>query len=201
MIDLVKKLIPKKGFIWNIFPGSTLDNFLTALGEEPKRIKDFIKTIVRESNPETAIDTQEDWYDQYALIYEPTKSLKDKQAETLERHIALGDQDIVYLQYQIERAGFTDITLTENHAPDDEFTNECGTAECGTAECWDGGGYGADWIFYYFVTGTVESDVEYWRLYDLLQKLAPGHLIPVFSVISSDNEYGIAECGVSFCDG
>ena len=200
MINLVEKLIPKKGFLWRIFPGHFQD-LLNALNEEPKRIRDFLKAIVRESNPGTAIDTQEDWYQQYGLPYNPTKSTKEKQAETLERYIALGGQDIIYLQDQVTKAGFNNVTLVENTPPPPEKTNVCGVARCGAAVCWDGLGYGAGWIFHYLVTGSVDTKGEADRLETLLEKLAPAHLVPVFSVVSSDNICGVARCGVAVCDG
>jgi len=200
MINLVEKLIPKKGFLWRIFPGFFKD-LLDALNEEPTRIRDFLKAVVRESNPGTAIDTQEDWYQQYGLPFNATKSLTEKQAETLERYVALGDQDIVYLQDQVEKAGFLNITLSENSPPPVSTSNVCGVAKCGVARCWAGGGLGSGWIFYYFVTGTVDNSAELTRLQGLLQKLAPGHLVPSFSVISSNNVCGVAVCNVATCDG
>ena len=144
MINLVEKLIPKKGFLWRIVPGD-FANFLFALNEEPKRIRDYLQAVVRESNPGTAIDTQEDWYQQFGLVFKDTKSLEEKQAETLERYIALGDQDIVYLQDQVEKAGFLNIELSEN-VPASSANNVCGIAKTGAAVCWAGGGFGANWI-------------------------------------------------------
>ena len=130
MFNLVEKLIPKKGFLWRIVPGYFAD-LLFALNEEPKRIRDYLQSVVIESNPGTAIDTQEDWYQQYGLLFNETKSLTEKQAETLERYIALGDQDIVYLQDQIEKAGFLNITLSENAPPPLASSNICGVARTG----------------------------------------------------------------------
>ena len=200
MIDLIKKLIPKKGFAWRLFPGD-LKLLTEGLSEEPKRIKAFINAVVRELNPGTAIDTQEDWYQQYGLIYNNTRSIEEKQAETLERFIALGGQDIVYLQDKLEKAGFVQITLIENKQESIDESNVCGTAKCGAARCFDGSGFGSDWIFYYFVIGTVGDDQELEKLKVLLQKLAPAHLVPDFTVISSDNVCGPAVCGVAICDG
>lgn len=200
MINLVEKLIPKKGFLWR----TILNDFaglLFALNEEPKRIRDYLQAVVRESNPGTAIDTQEDWYQQYGLFFKDTKSLAEKQAETLERYIALGDQDIVYLQDQVEKAGFLNIELSENLPPLGLGNNVCGVARTGAAVCWNGEDLGTNWIFYYFVIGSVDNEQELIRLKGLLQKLAPGHLVPDFSVISSDNVCGVAVCGVATCDG
>ena len=137
MINLVEKLIPKKGFLWRILPGYFAE-LLFALNQEPTRIRDYLQAVVRESNPGTAIDTQEDWYQQYALLFNETKSLAEKQAETLERYIALGDQDIVYLQDQVEKAGFLNIELSENAPPAGSGNNVCGVARCGVAVCWNG---------------------------------------------------------------
>lgn len=200
MINLVEKLIPKKGFLWRIFPGY-LKDLLDGLNIEPTRIRDYLKTIVRESNPGTAIDTQEEWYQQYGLPYNATKSITEKQAETLERYIALGGQDIVYLQDQVFKAGFLDITLIENTEPVGFASNVCGPAVCGVATCWNGSGFGSDWIFQYYVNGEVDTKEELSRLKALLQKIAPAHLVPNFSVISSDNVCGPAVCGVAVCDG
>lgn len=200
MINIVEKLIIKVGFLWRIFPGYFQD-LLNALNKEPERIRDFLRTVVRESNPGTAVDTQQEWYEQFALKYNDTKTLEEKQAETLERYIALGDQDIIYIQDQITKAGFTQVILLENVPPDEENSNVCGEAICGEAECWDGNGLGDPWIFHYFVTGTVDNKQESDRLEALLEKLAPGHLIPVFSVIESDNVCGEAVCGEAVCDG
>lgn len=200
MINLVEKLIPKKGFLWRIFPGYFAD-LLFALNEEPKRIRDYLQAVVREANPGTAIDTQKDWYQQYGLLYDATKSLAEKQAETLERYIALGDQDIVYLQDQVTKAGFLNVVLSENAPPSAPNDNVCGVARTGVAVCWNGSGLGSNWIFYYFVNGSVDNKAEATRLETLLQKLAPGHLVPDFSVIHSDNVCGVAVCGVAICDG
>ena len=200
MFNLVEKLIPKKGYLWRIFSGYFRD-LLSGLNEEPKRIRTFFKAVVAETNPGTAIDTQPDWYQQFGLTYNETKSLAEKQAETLERYIALGDQDIIYLQDQLNKAGFYDITLIENLPVIDDENNECGEAECGAAICWAGGGYGDDWIFHYYVNGTVDNDQELIRLKTLLQKLAPGHLVPVYGVSASDNVCGFAETGEAVCDG
>ena len=82
MINLVNKLVPKKGFLWKLF-GGHIESFLDALSEEPKRIKSYLQTIVRESNPGTAIDTQEEWYELYGLIYDDSKTITEKQGETL----------------------------------------------------------------------------------------------------------------------
>lgn len=201
MINLVEKLIPKKGFLWRILPGYFAE-LLFALNQEPTRLRDYLQAVVRESNPGTATDTQADWYQQYGLLFNETKSLAEKQAETLERYVALGDQDIVYLQDQIERAGFLNITLSENAPPSGEEDNVCGVAETGAAICWAGAVDSENWIFYYFVTGEVDNDQELLRLKGLLQKLAPGHLVPnFFGVESSDNVCGVAVCGVAVCDG
>jgi len=199
MINLVNKLVPKKGFLWKLF-GGHIESFLDALSEEPKRIKSYLQTIVRESNPGTAIDTQEEWYELYGLIYDDSKTITEKQGETLERFTALGGQDIVYLQDKIEKAGFTTVTLVEN-IPADPKNNVCGIARTGVARCFGDGGMGLDWIFHYYVTGTVADKVELKRLQSLLQKLAPGHLIPIFRCLDSDNVCNVAKCGVAICDG
>lgn len=200
MFNIVKKSIPKRGFLWEAIK-DYFENLLDALNLEPERIRDYLLTIVRESNPGTAVSTQEEWFQQYGLKYNPTKSIVEKQSETLERYIALGGQDIVYLQGQLEKSGFTDILLLENLLPPAEESNECGVAICGEAGCWSGGGLGSSWIYYYYVIGSVDNNQELLRLKGLLQKIAPGHLIPIFSVSASDNVCNVAVCGEAICDG
>lgn len=201
MIDLFKKLIPLKGFIWSVLSGSFFAKLLEALAEEPIRIRDYLRQIVRESNPGTAIDTQEEWYQQYDIQFDPTKSITDQQAVTLERFIALGDQDIIYLQDQVDKGGFPLVTVTENTLPIGTAVNECGVAQCGIAQCGNGGGFGTDWIFYFYVVGEVTDDSELDRLKALIQRLSPGHIIPIYQVVASDNVCGPSECNEVVCDG
>lgn len=199
MIASLLKLMPT-GLAWRIVK-KYFAELIDALAIEPERIAQFLEDIVKESNPGTAVDTQEEWYQQYGIFYNETKSITEQQAETLERFIALGDQDIVYLQDQVEKAGFSDITIIENKLPFGDQNNECGAAECGAAECGGPGILGADWIFYYYVNGTVDVDGDLERLKALLQRLAPGHNIPIFQVNPDDNVCGFAECGEAICDG
>ena len=180
MITALKKLMPE-GKAW-LLPSDYVRDLIEALAIEPERIAVFLEDVVREANPGTAVDTQEEWYQQYGIAFDPTKSIAEQQAETLERYVALGDQDIVYLQEQVDKAGFVNITIVENTLPEGDQNNECGAAECGAAECGGGGVFGAGWLFYYYVNGTVTSAAELDRLKALLQRLAPGHDIPVFQV-------------------
>lgn len=202
MITALKKQFPE-GLAW-LFPAGYLTDLAEALAIEPGRIKVFLRGVVDESNPGTAVVTQEEWYSQYGIPFNSTRSIKEQQAETLERYVALGDQDIVYLQNQVTGAGFGDISIIETVPPAHEESNECGVAECGVAECWSIPSYVPDpssWIFFYLVQGTVDVDEETARLAALLQRLAPGHLIPIFNVNVSNNVCGSAECGAAFCDG
>lgn len=199
MITALFKLLPTGG-LWRIVV-EYFGYLIEALAIEPGRIADFLEGIVREANPGTAVDTQAEWYQQYGIAFNPTKSIAEQQAETLERYVALGDQDIVYLQDQINKAGFEDITVVENVLPSGDETNECGEAECGAAVCGGGGILGADWIFYFYVIGSVGTDEELTRLAAQVQRLAPGHLIPVFQVTTDNNVCGEAECGQAVCDG
>lgn len=200
MIDLAKITIPKKGALWRMVSGY-FESLLSGLSQEPKRIRSFFDVIIREMNPGTAIDMQPEWYQLYGLIYDDSKTIEEQQGETLERFTALGGQDIVYLQDKIEKAGFTSVTLVENISPGTPTSNVCGIARTGVARCFGSNGWGTDWIFHYFVTGTVADKKEFQRLRSLLQKLAPAHLIPVFRVLDSDNVCGVARCGVAICDG
>jgi len=218
IIDLAK-LFPT-GLAWAGKVRDDLKLFLEALSEEPKRLQGFMEAIVREANPGTATDTQEEWYQLYGIRFNDQKSIMEQQAETLGWFVALGRQDITYLQDRVIKAGFTDIVIQEIDEGD-SVTNECGGAECGTAECIADGFYLSEcgisecgnsecmdsrvvydttWMFFYGVLGEVANDSELLRLKDLLQKLAPAHLTPIYAIDSSDNVCGIAECGLSVCD-
>lgn len=200
MITTLKKQFPT-GFAW-LFPRGYLSDLVEALAIEPDRVRDFLQGVVTESNPGTATYTQEEWFQQFGLSFQRTLSLSDQQAITLERYLALGGQDIVYIQDQVNKAGFTDIIISENGPPVGDASNECGVAITGPAECWSPPvAFGADWIFYYNVTGTVDIDSDTDRLFALLQRIAPGHLIPNFSIDVANNVCGPAECGVALCDG
>lgn len=201
MSSFIEKLVPKKGFLWKVAPGF-IQNFFRALSEEPLRIKAFLKKIVTESNPETAIDTQQEWFQQYGIDFEnPPRTIEEQQSQTKERFVALGGQDIVYLQEQADIAGLP-IFFRENKPPPDPNGNECGPAECGVAECWGDWRIDEDWIFFFYVVGNPHVEKkDYDRLDNLIERLTPAHLTPILFVHDPTNVCGPAICGSSICDG
>lgn len=198
---MIKEHLPK-GFAWLVPIGGYFSKLIAGVEVELNRIKTFLRGVVIESNPGTAVATQEEWYQQYGIKFNSTMSLKDRQATTLERYTSIGGQDIEYIQDSIDKAGFGDIVIFENAPPTGDASNECGIAECGVAECWAPNPLaGDDWIFYYNVTGTVDTDADTDTVAAILQRIAPGHCIPLFDLSVTDNVCGPAECNEAFCDG
>ena len=92
------------------------DKLLDGLAAEPQRLKDFHRRIVEESFPETAVDTLPEWYEMLGLPYDPALPLEDRQAIAAQKHIAVGSQDIHYLNRTI-RTAHPDLTISKV-APD-----------------------------------------------------------------------------------
>lgn len=199
MIETLKKQFPK-GFAWKL-PVGDVSLLLDALVEEPKRIRKFLELIISESNPGTATDSLAEWYQQYGLQYDGTGSVESRRGSVVSRYVGIGGQDVVYIQQQLDLAGYPQIIVTENGPPPAPNGNECGVAECGVAECWSPNAGGSDWVFYYSVFGSLATTKEFLEVQAILERVQPGHLIPNFQVFVSDNVCGPAECGVAECNG
>ncbi len=215
MYTTLKRQLPE-GLAW-LLPTGYFKSLIEALAIEPKRVAAFLQGVQRESNPGTAIDTQEEWYGQYGIPYDGTGSLQSKQDTTLTRYISLGGQDIVYFQDKVTRSGFDAILIVENGPPDE--ADVCGEAVCGEAECERGSTVGVcgvarcgisrcisedltlAWIFYFYVRGTVNTISDFNRLAALVQFLSPAHTIPIYEVTRRGNVHGLAVCGVGVCSG
>jgi len=114
---IIKKLLPT-GRAWVLPPGY-MRSLIAGIAVEAARVADFLHGVVRESNPGTATLTQQEWFDLYGILWDPTGAISTRQAQTLARYIATGGQDISYFQRCIDQAGFN-VQIVENPAGDFE---------------------------------------------------------------------------------
>jgi len=172
LYEVVKKQFPT-GRAW-AFAGTYSRGLLLGLAREPERMVEFLRGIVLESNPGTAEATLQEWFNQYDAAYKTAGAVSVKRAQMVARWIALGGQDIIYLQNALNQAGYGSVTIVEGVPPTDTF------------------------VFY--LQGTLNTTEDALGLSALVQRLSPAHCAPDYTGIALDlNVYGAAVCGKGRC--
>lgn len=219
IVSMILRLLPL-GSAWKVITGC-IKGFTFGTSLEFVRLKDFFFNSQIEFIPDSSVDLIEEWYEALGLSYNGTLPLADLQAKAKAFDIAVGAQDIVYLQGLIDDADI-DVILIELIYPEATRTGSV-TARCGIAFCQGNivevfseasgitgvgrtglartGGVIVEstLLFHYLVTGNVRNREEFTVLIALLQKFAPGHLVPIFDVelLSDFARCGVATCGIS----
>ena len=193
----------------SLFPGGppwrfsgVFGSVLDAVGLSLDRMREFLWGVVTESNPGSADDTLREWYAQLGLNYDPTQTLKKRQARARSAYTAIGGQSKDYLDSIIQRT-YPNVFLDEVIIESD---NQVGVGVAGlmvasdypswvpTEELDDG-----EWhVMYYQVRGQVDTILDLTALQDILDRIAPAYLEPVFNVdVLSITDTAQAGLGVS----
>ncbi len=195
---MLKRLFPPKGRAWWL-PGN-LGALVEGLAVSLETVRAFIRGVIAESVPWTAVDMLPEWHTALGVRYDPLQTVAFEQRMLDAIWTALGSTTINAINAQIhkELPGVSVIELF-TAGP----TSECGLAECGADEC-NSTITGVDIDpFHYALAGTVMNDAEAARLASILSHFAPLHLIAQSALtILSDNgttECGIESCGISEC--
>lgn len=165
--------------------GVDLRAVIEALGVSFDRMRTFLRGVLTESNPSTAVDTLPEWFDQLGIKYDDTQTLAIKQARAQQTYAALGGQSIGYLNGQLQIA-YPDVYLEEVYV---ENENMVGIGMVGLMMVYD---YPA-WIavpptdgtypnFYYRVLGEVDDTFDLNGIKNLLDRIMPAPYEPVFAV-------------------
>jgi hypothetical protein len=198
-----------------------IKGLIDGLSLEFERARQFISDLRREFVPDTAVNLIEEWYLTLGLPYNSTLTLSDLQNKAKAVDTAVGGQDIVYLQGQVDAAAI-DVTICELTYPNE---TRVGNSECrvGVAYCQGnvisvlssasgvvgisrvglarvGGEIPVNPVLFHFlVKGDVKNREERDQLYALIQCLAPGHLVPVYdlTLLSDFARVGVAIVGIS----
>lgn len=197
----------------------TVSNFIDALAEEYETLKTFYGQLIPESLPETSTDLLPEHGEALGLIFAPGTPVQEQRDRLFSRDTAIGSQDIVYLQEQLDRAGFNvtlqefdlslddrvgigevggatvgpSVTLVESPHSAQVGGAIVGLAELNTSEILTG------FEFLYAVVGSVSSPEEFTRLQDELTYYVATHLHRVLFItgLETFGETGIGEVGAA----
>ncbi|MDC7125788.1 MAG: DUF2313 domain-containing protein [Spirochaetales bacterium] len=177
MMSVAKKSF--KAHFPKITFGSNISALLDALGESFERLRVFLGNVLTESNPSTAVDTLQEWYEQLGIKYDSSQSTENLQKVVSANYSNINLPTPDYISEKITTT-FPNITIeeTENYKE-----TQCGSAQCGSAYCGS-----EKQFFYYIVSGSVDSEDQLSQLKALLKRIVPEHLVPIYNVTIEDDE-------------
>lgn len=186
----LRRLLPA-GRAWALT--GQADQAVEGLGDTLKHPRDFLHSVTDEARPETATETIENWLELLGIEVSASASLAEKRASAASALASIGGQSLDYINERLQ-AVFPDLYVEEL---DISESNTAGVGEVGSAEV----GLGAAFTFYYYVRGTYPYLRDRARIFGILAKTAPLHLVPVFEAkptIDSDiARAGIARAGLA----
>ena len=163
------------------------------------RLRLFLWGVIDESNAGTSVDLIAEWFDQLGLVHDTTQPLASRQLRAKQTRTSTGGQDKTYLEGQIQIA-FPDITLEEVRLPSIFMV---GAAMVGLTMVTDYPSWltpaptdGSTPCFYYRVVGEVDTVRNLQELTNILDRIMPLHMEPVFSVtVRQTTDTG--QCGIA----
>jgi len=190
---VIRSLLPR-GLAWRLanWGQKLIDGLSAPFG----RVHEFLRGVLKESDPSTAEDTIPEWYAMLGLPYDPTLQLKTHHLRLSTTNAAIGGQSLQYVQAQINKE-LPNITLREIRF---NFDSMCGRAICGKALCdQNASTNGTTYTPHkYYIDGTVKSANELSRLQALVARIAPLHKDPIYNV-SNLAAQNYAVCGLAVC--
>jgi len=185
----VRRLLPA-GMAWR---GNHL--LIEGLDAALDRVRDYLRAIVSEARPGSADATIDEWINLLRLSVPVDLPLSGKQAAAAAEWAAIGGQSLEYVNAKIQ-AVFPDI-----------YIEEVGGAEAGTAGVGEVGAAVTEttneYTFNYYVYGVYPLYRDFSRLQGIIARIAPLHLVPIYSVTTTDRDVaraniaatGLARCG------
>jgi hypothetical protein len=206
---VIKRLFPPwrawifpDGFITALIKGYTI-----SIGDA----KEFLSKVKTEAFPNTAVEMLPEWFERYGLVYDETKTIEELQQIVTQRYSSVGGQDFDYLRSQMDAAGFEHIFFgsilepivdeSGNNIVDEDGNRLVGVASdfvsLGNFNIVDADGNNivdesgntivapidAPPNLFYVVEGEVSSQSEGDRLIDLIERIFPAHLQPIYNVV------------------
>lgn len=105
----LRSLFPP-GWPWKLT--GLFGDIVDALSLSLDRVRTFLFDIIAESNPGTAEDTLESWFEQLRLKYDATQTLDTLQSRARQAYGSIGGQDLDYLNDRIQTA-YPDVEIIE----------------------------------------------------------------------------------------
>jgi len=180
---LLVNLLPG-GFAWRIF-GDT-KKVIQGIGTFFNRAKLYVEQGIAESRPISSVDELPNWFRALGLTYDPNQPLQSRQGRASQLFAAIGGQSKTYIEGIIQQA-FPQITI-------EPFTIEYDSmAGRGMAGLMMATNY-PSWVpleyqdgtfpWYIFrVVGEVDGQTQFIQLQDIIARIAPARLLPVYQDI------------------
>ena len=181
MRRVIKSLFPS-GHPWRI--KGVFGELVDAIGDALNRVRDFLTQVRRESNAGTADITLEQWYAQLGIRYDPTRSIRQRRRRARQAWAAIGGQNPAYLRETIQVA-FPDVDLREN-LMGDYVGSMAGVGQAGVMQAQDYPTWATDTDddgrYQYLVSGKVDTFADFDALENLIEKIMPAQLEPIYEV-------------------
>lgn len=194
-----RSLLPT-GPPWRL--GGTFGGIIDAIALSLDRVQVFVDDVRRESNPGSAEETLQQWYAQLGINYDDTQTLSKRQKRARSAYTAIGGQSKDYLEELIQRV-YPGVFLDEVQIENDNQVGVgvAGLMVAGSYPSWvpEGELDDGEWhVMYYQVRGEIETIKDLTGLNDLLDRIAPANLEPVYNVdVLSITDTAQAGVGVS----
>ncbi|MFW6312503.1 MAG: putative phage tail protein, partial [Spirochaetota bacterium] len=174
----LKNLLPD-GQAWRL--PTTFRQVIEALGTSLERLRLFVDGIIDESLPSTAETTLPEWYTMLGLPYDATQTLETRRNQAKQSWIAVGGQNLDYLNETIQIA-FPDVEIQTVQGYFAE-ENMVGIGMVGLMQTTDYPSWmtstptDGSWPYaYYRVVGEVPDTSDLNRLLGILDRIAPAEM-------------------------
>ena len=174
-----------KSLIGKLKTGVDFSALIDALAVSFERLRVFLRGILTESNPGTADDTLEEWFEQLEISYDPTQSTETLQKRAKQAETSVGESNIDYLNTQIQ-ISYPDVYLEEVYIYNEQMAGYgmAGLMMASSYPYWlvsppTDGTYPN---FYFQVLGETDSTFDLFGIQNLLDHIMPAPYEAVYSV-------------------
>ena len=201
MRSTLRSLFPP-GHPWQLF--GNIGQLIDGLALSLERLRVFLMDVITESNPGTATDTLQQWYAQLGITYDQTQSTATLRKRAKQAFTAIGGQSKEYIEAVLQVA-YPNITIEEFVSEPDNMVGYgmVGQMVVTGYPSWIPAGAmdGTYPVYYYRVTGEVNTAYDLKGIQNILNRVAPLTHIAVYSVtvleLSKTSEVGLGVVGLA----
>jgi uncharacterized protein YmfQ (DUF2313 family) len=201
MLKALLNSLPK-GHPWRA--KGNFGNLVEGLSLSLDRIRIFLRGVITESNPSTAVDTLEDWFSRLGIAYDATQTLTARQKRVNQEFASVGGVNKIYVE-SILNISYPDVSIEAAVIP---TWLMAGVAQAGKAMAYDypswvpvEGQDGRYPVFYYRVTGVVQTPYDLKGVRNILDRIAIAEQEPVFQItvlgITDTAQAGLGVAGLA----
>jgi uncharacterized protein YmfQ (DUF2313 family) len=179
-------------------------NLIEALSLSLERVRDFLRGVLTENRPSSAVDTLPEWYARLGITYDVSQTLAARQNRAKQEFSAIGGVNKIYVE-RILQISYPNVELEAAIIPTNLMA---GVAKAGRAMAT---GYpswiplegqdGSYPVFYYRVIGEVQTPYDLKGVRNILDRIAIAEQEPVFEItvlgITDTGRAGLAVAGLA----